>query len=159
LTASTEQKNPVASDWRVGDRAIIREKDHVEAGQEGVVIEVKPSPLPFPLVLKYEDKAGKEQEELFARADLEPVEAEVISFSTQTEMVEHPPHYGGKDDPYEVIKVAEAWGLDKDAYLFNVLKYIARCGKKDDELQELRKGHFYLGRKITNVLKERGLSK
>ena len=48
------------------------------------------------------------------------------------EMVNHPTHYGGQDNPYEVVKVAEAWGLDMDAYLFNVLKYIGRSGKKED---------------------------
>jgi hypothetical protein len=39
------------------------------------------------------------------------------------EMVNHPDHYGGEENPYEVVKIAEATGLDKDAYLFNVLKY------------------------------------
>ena len=42
------------------------------------------------------------------------------------EMVNGPAHYGGIDNPYEVIKVCEAWELDKDAYLFNVVKYVAR---------------------------------
>lgn len=65
--------------------------------------------------------------------------------------VAHPPHYGGKDNPYEVIKVAEAWGLDKDAYLFNVLKYVARAGKKGDRLEDLKKGLFYYNRKIKNL--------
>jgi hypothetical protein len=36
------------------------------------------------------------------------------------EAVKNPTYYGGVDNPYEVIKVCEAWGLDKDAYLFNV---------------------------------------
>ena len=44
------------------------------------------------------------------------------------EMVNGPAHYGGADNPYEVIKVCEAWDLDKDAYLFNVVKYVARAG-------------------------------
>jgi len=63
--------------------------------------------------------------------------------------VEHPAHYGGEDDPYEVIKVAEAWGFDGDAYLFNVLKYIRR--DKDDELEDLKKALFYLKRKIRRI--------
>lgn len=61
--------------------------------------------------------------------------------------VNHPSHYGGKDNPYEVIKVAEAWGFDRDAYLFNVLKYIGRPGK-GDYLQDLEKAAFYLNRRI-----------
>ena len=69
------------------------------------------------------------------------------------EAVKNPTYYGGVDNPYEVIKVCEAWGLDKDAYLFNVAKYIARAGKKDPqkELEDLRKAAFYLNRKICNL--------
>lgn len=65
--------------------------------------------------------------------------------------VEHPTHYGGGDNPYEVIKVAEAWGFDKDAYLFNVLKYIARSDKKGASLEDHEKARFYLDRKISNL--------
>ena len=69
------------------------------------------------------------------------------------EMVNHPNHYGGKDNFYEVIKVCEAWSLEKDAYLFNVVKYVARSGKKDStkELEDLKKAKFYLERKIYNL--------
>jgi len=72
-----------------------------------------------------------------------------------TEWVLGPAHYGGADNPYEVIKVCEAWGLDYDAYLFNVVKYIARAGKKDPkkELEDLKKAAFYLNRKIKNLEK------
>ena len=73
------------------------------------------------------------------------------------ELVKHPDHYGGKDNPYEVIKIAEATGLDQDAYLFNVLKYIVRSGKKDDNppVQDLKKALFYLDRRI-KVIEENG---
>ena len=66
------------------------------------------------------------------------------------EMVNHPSHYGGSENVYEVIKVAEAWGLHQDAYLFNVVKYVARAGKKDPakELEDLKKAAFYLERRI-----------
>lgn len=67
-----------------------------------------------------------------------------------SEAVDHPAHYGGADNPYEVIKVAEAWGFDKDAYLFNVLKYIARPGK-GNYLEDLKKARFYLDRKIAKL--------
>lgn len=63
-----------------------------------------------------------------------------------SDMVEHPAHYGGEDDPYEVIKVAEAWGFDTNAYLFNVLKYIRR--DKGHTLEDLKKARFYLDRLI-----------
>jgi hypothetical protein len=69
------------------------------------------------------------------------------------EMVNHPSHYGGKDNVYEVVKVCEAWGLDKDAYIFNVVKYVARAGKKDTdkELQDMKKVLWYLNRKIERL--------
>lgn len=65
------------------------------------------------------------------------------------EMIDHPNHYGGKDNVYEAIKVIEAWELD--FHLGNVVKYISRAGKKDDELQELKKSRWYLDRKIQNL--------
>jgi hypothetical protein len=73
--------------------------------------------------------------------------------SDNKEMVHHPDHYGGKDNVYEVVKVCEAWGLDKDAYIFNVVKYVARAGKKDTdkELQDMKKALWYLNRKIERL--------
>jgi hypothetical protein len=70
------------------------------------------------------------------------------------EMINHPNHYKfGENNQFEVIKVCEAWELDKDAYLFNVVKYVARAGKKDPakELEDLKKAAFYLSRKIKNL--------
>lgn len=43
--------------------------------------------------------------------------------------VNHPSHYGGEDNPYEAIKVIEAWNLG--FCLGNAVKYISRAGKKD----------------------------
>jgi hypothetical protein len=60
--------------------------------------------------------------------------------------VNHPDHYGGKDNPYEAIKVIEAWGLG--FHLGNAVKYIARAGKKGDTLQDLRKAIWYIQRYI-----------
>lgn len=70
-------------------------------------------------------------------------------------MVNHPSHYGGEQNVYEVVKVCEAWELDKDAYLFNVVKYVARAGKKDKakEIEDLKKALWYLDRKIQNLQK------
>lgn len=68
--------------------------------------------------------------------------------------VQHPEYYGGKDNLYEVVKVCEAWGMHKDAYLFNVIKYVARAGKKKqaDEILDLEKAIWYLTQKI-NLLR------
>jgi hypothetical protein len=63
-----------------------------------------------------------------------------------------PNYYGGKENPYEVFKVVEAWGLDQDAYLFNVIKYVARCGKKSPNMEEdLTKALTYLQRRISTL--------
>jgi len=67
-----------------------------------------------------------------------------------SDAVSHPSHYGGADNPYEAIKVIEAWDLG--FHLGNVVKYLARAGRKGDALEDLRKARWYLDRAI-----ERGL--
>jgi hypothetical protein len=64
-----------------------------------------------------------------------------------------PSHYGGKDSVYEVFNVLEAWGLDKDFYLGNVIKYVARAGKKSrtTEKEDLQKALVYLQRRIDSL--------
>ena len=80
---------------------------------------------------------------------LKPNEKFVESAST----VDHPQHYGGKDNPYEVIKVIEAWGLNNSFNLGNCVKYIGRLGKKGDPLEDLKKARWYLDREISNLEK------
>ncbi len=69
----------------------------------------------------------------------------------KTETVDHPAHYGGAENPYEVIRVIEAWGLG--FCLGNTVKYIARAGKKDParELEDLQKALWYLQRHIARI--------
>jgi hypothetical protein len=76
--------------------------------------------------------------------------SEIDHDKLRTEAVDHPTHYGG-DTVYEVVKVAEAWGLDKDAYLFNVLKYVARAEHKGKMVEDLEKGRWYLDRRIAQL--------
>lgn len=68
-----------------------------------------------------------------------------------SESVNHPQHYGGADNPYEAIKVIEAWGLGFN--LGNAVKYISRAGKKDAArlAEDLKKARWYLDREITNL--------
>jgi len=47
---------------------------------------------------------------------------------------------------YDLIDVANDYNLN--FFRFNVLKYVARAGKKQDELQDLRKALDYLQREI-----------
>jgi hypothetical protein len=65
------------------------------------------------------------------------------------ELVNHPQHYGGKNNPYEAIKVIEAWNLG--FCLGNTIKYISRAGKKDDTIQELEKALWYLKRELKKL--------
>jgi hypothetical protein len=60
--------------------------------------------------------------------------------------VNHPSHYAaGK---IEVIEAIEDWKLD--FHSGNVVKYVARAGKKDPtkEIEDLEKGRWYLNRRI-----------
>lgn len=67
------------------------------------------------------------------------------------ELVDHPAHYGGEDDPYEHIKVANAWQLNYE--LGNATKYICRAGRKPgaDTLEDLKKARFYLDYEIRKL--------
>ena len=92
---------------------------------------------------KYGDGHGCQTQKL-----LEPLEF-IKTLSTET--VNHPPHYTfGK---YEVIDVLEDW-FPEEPYLWQVGKYIARAGRKGEELEDLKKAKWYLERKIVRL--ERG---
>ena len=68
-------------------------------------------------------------------------------------VVDHPAHYGGADNPYEAIKVIEAWSLG--FCLGNAVKYISRAGKKskDTLVEDLRKARWYIDREIQRLEK------
>jgi len=71
------------------------------------------------------------------------------------EMVNHPAHYGGGENPYEHIKVCDAWGLNYR--LGNATKYICRAGKKSDHtLTDLRKALWYIQSEIERLEDEHG---
>lgn len=59
-------------------------------------------------------------------------------------LVDSPPHY--HSDTIEVIDAVEHWGLGFN--LGNVVKYIARCQYKNNELTDLKKALWYLKREI-----------
>lgn len=67
------------------------------------------------------------------------------------EQVNHPQHYGGKDNIYEAIKVINSWELDFN--LGNTVKYISRAGKKDPnkKVEDLKKALFYLEYEIKKL--------
>jgi hypothetical protein len=73
----------------------------------------------------------------------------LFSFSRGLDEVNHPVHYGGEDNPFEAIKIIEHYNLD--FHLGNTLKYILRCGKKEDLKKDLQKALWYLNRKIEKI--------
>jgi len=92
-------------------------------------------------IVKAVDKTNKEVGALFSQA-YEKYKGE------NPDPVNRPAHYtaGGID----FIDFAEAKGLTENAYLFNVVKYVVRAGKKVDvdPVQDLEKAEFYLKREI-----------
>lgn len=69
------------------------------------------------------------------------------------EAVDHPSHYGGGGDPYEVIKVIEAWSLHSSVafHLGNAVKYIARSNMKGRLIEDLRKAKWYIDRALKKL--------
>lgn len=72
--------------------------------------------------------------------------------------INHPSHYGSADDPYEAIKVIDAWGLG--FALGNTVKYIRRAGLKghgvpetysERRLEDLKKAAWYLQHEIATI--------
>lgn len=74
---------------------------------------------------------------------------EIIKEDKKIDMVNHPPHYGGENNTYEVINVIEAWNLNFN--LGSAIKYIGRAGKKDDIIQDLNKALWYVKREIKRL--------
>lgn len=90
-------------------------------------------------------KQKKKEDDMFIKHRKEMME---------NEQVNHPSHYGGKDNPYEAIKVIEAWGAN--FCIGNCLKYLSRIGKKDPSkiLEDYKKALWYLQREISNIEKQ-----
>jgi hypothetical protein len=66
-----------------------------------------------------------------------------------SDAVNHPAHYGGAENPYEVIKVIDAWSLGFCEG--NVVKYVSRAKHKGRELEDLRKARWYLDHRIKQL--------
>tara|TARA_B100002019_G_C21253481_1_gene592520 strand:- start:85 stop:441 length:357 start_codon:yes stop_codon:yes gene_type:complete len=60
--------------------------------------------------------------------------------------VNHPIHYGGKDNPCETIKVIESLGILSGFCIGNAIKYLMRAGKKDQHktIEDLEKAIWYI---------------
>lgn len=79
-----------------------------------------------------------------------PAKALAEILPAKAEAVNNPSHYGGADNPYETIKVAEAKMLPDEvigAYKFNIICYLDRHRRKNG-LEDLKKAQFYLNRLV-----------
>ena len=71
--------------------------------------------------------------------------------STENNIISHPSHYCySKYEPKDVIR---DWGLNFN--LGSTVKYIARAGRKDDIIQDLRKARQFLDFEIEYLENEK----
>lgn len=66
------------------------------------------------------------------------------------ETVNHPSHY--QSDNLETIEVIDEFKLNFN--LGNTIKYILRCGRKTDAIEDLQKAQWYIKREIDKRMKE-----
>ena len=68
--------------------------------------------------------------------------------NTMSDTVHHPKHYTSDDCGVEAIEITSLL----PACISNAVKYVWRCGKKDEDLQELKKALWYVNYSIDNDL-------
>lgn len=64
------------------------------------------------------------------------------------DIIHHPKHYTSDDCGVEAIEITSLL----PACISNAVKYVWRCGKKDEDLQELKKALWYINYSIDNDL-------
>lgn len=70
------------------------------------------------------------------------------TFEDACNNVNHPPHYtDGWSNGAEVIDITENLNFNRG----NAVKYIARAGKKGNELEDLFKASWYINREIERI--------
>ena len=91
------------------------------------------------------DVIEKKPAKIITRPEFEYAAMKILA---DNDLVNNPPHY--KTGGIDFLDYAEAKGLTENAYLFNVVKYVSRAGKKvgADPVQDLEKAEFYLKREI-----------
>ena len=77
-----------------------------------------------------------------------------MTMANESDMISHPPHYCFSK--YEPVKVIQDWKLD--FCLGNVIKYVARAGKKEDNstINDLEKAKRYIELEIENLKGDSG---
>lgn len=74
--------------------------------------------------------------------------SDVVANGITSDTVNHPKHYTSDDCGVEAIEVTSLL----PACISNAVKYVWRCGKKDEDLQELKKALWYINYSIDNDL-------
>lgn len=64
--------------------------------------------------------------------------------------VNHPQHYNSHPSGVECITVAEWFNFN----VGNAIKYLWRAGEKGNQLEDLKKAHWYVGQEIKRLSKE-----
>ncbi len=67
---------------------------------------------------------------------------------TQHDPINNPAHYA-EGRSYEPIDVIEDWELNYN--LGNACKYISRAGRKQNQLEDLKKARWYIDREIQSL--------
>lgn len=128
---------------KTSQAAKVREyiKAHPEATSKQVAEALKVS-VNRVHTLRWHMKKAAEKSLPITMMEEEPIKP----IATDTDMVNHPPHY--TDGGIDTIDFIESKGLGY--HLGNVVKYISRAGKKGTNagLEDLRKAQWYLTRAI-----------
>lgn len=66
--------------------------------------------------------------------------------------VNHPPHYNLHPAGVECITIVEHMPFN----IGNAIKYLWRCGLKNDEIEDLEKARWYIDREIARRSKAKG---
>lgn len=132
--------------YKIGDKIVIKKNKWV---QEGVVKIIEVDATDNNKTYRVEGiskTTGLEEGYWIDNCCIAGLAEKTIQITSNKEMVNHPKHYQGNG--LEAIDVIEAFNLNFN--LGNAVKYILRCGKKDNDLQELNKAIWYLERELKN---------
>ena len=127
---------------KVNKSALIRKLYDEGKSVKEIKDKVKCSHALVAIVLRKHKKKVKQSKIIAAVKEMQQV---IHAVNTKADIVNHPPHYttGG----VETLDFIEA--KDLNYRLGNVVKYVARAGKKHtDPVEDLKKARFYLDREI-----------
>ena len=99
-------------------------------------------------VLKYVTTYGKLVWKRDVNNTMDTVINTMDTAKSVADAIHHPKHYTSDDCGVEAIEVTSLL----PACISNAVKYVWRCGKKDEDLQELKKALWYIDYSIDNDL-------